>query len=121
MDTLKTIGISAVVVIVALLLTGNFGGPAIGGTYEITKQYFSAGVEVAGGVTSDDLTSSDDIVVGDDLTVTDDATFGTGNVTSTTSINFGKACWTIKTVNGSTTYAFFNSVGNIATSSASCN
>ncbi len=101
-DTLKTIGISVVVVIVALLLTGNIGGTAgVGGTYEITKQYFSAGIET------------------DDLRVTDDTVFGSANATTT--INFGKACWELTTSQGSTTYAFFRSTGTLATSSTSCN
>lgn len=113
-DTLKTIGISAVVVIVALLLTGNIGSTAgVGGTYEITKQYFSAGIETT------DLTATDDVVVTDDLTVTDDTIFGTS--AATTTINFGKACWQITTSQGSTTYAFFRSTGTLATSSTSCN
>jgi hypothetical protein len=44
-NTLKTIGISAVVVIVALLLTGAFSGnTGVGGTYEITKQFFPGGI-----------------------------------------------------------------------------
>mgnify|MGYP003532328724 FL=1 len=107
-DTLKTIGISAVVVIVALLLTGNIGSTAgVGGTYEITKQYFSAGLEAT------------DVSVTDDLTVTDDTIFGTS--AATTTINFGKACWEITTSQGSTTYAFFRSTGTLATSSTSCN
>lgn len=114
MDTLKTIGISAVVVIVALLLTGNIGGTTgVGGTYEITKQYFNAGVNVTGGVTSDDVTVSDDLVVSDDTTF--------GSASATTTINFGKACWEITTSQGSTTYAFFRSTGTLATSSTSCN
>ena len=107
-DTLKTIGISAVVVIVALLLTGNIGSTAgVGGTYEITKQYFSSGLEAT------------DVSVTDDLTVTDDTIFGTS--AATTTINFGKACWEITTSQGSTTYAFFRSTGTLATSSTSCN
>ncbi len=107
-EILKTIGISVAVVIVALLLTGNIGGnDGMGGTYEITKQYFAEGIEAS------------DVTVTDDLTVTDDTTFGTS--AATTSINYGKACWTITTVNGSTTYVSFNSTGNLATSSTSCN
>lgn len=46
-DTLKTIGISVVVVIVALLLS-PFGGSNVGGTYENVRQYFSAGIDVTG-------------------------------------------------------------------------
>lgn len=45
-DILKTISISVAVVIVALLLTSNNNG--VGGTYEITKQYFSDGIDVTG-------------------------------------------------------------------------
>ena len=115
-DTLKTIGISAVVVIVALLLTGNIGGSAgIGGVYEITKQYFNAGIEISGGVTSDDVT------VSDDLTVSDDVTFGSASATS--SVAFGKACWNITTNTGSTTYVSFIGTGTtvrLATSTSSC-
>ena len=103
-DTLKTFGISAVVVIVALLLTGNIGGTTgVGGTYEITKQYFSQGIET------------------DDLTVTDDATFG--SAAASTSANFGKACWTVTTNVGSTTYISFIGTGTtvrLATSTTSC-
>lgn len=109
-DTLKTIGISAVVVIVALLLTGNIGNPAgVGGTYEITKQYFSQGIEAT------------DIAVTDDLTVTDDTIFGSAS--ATTSVNFGKSCWTVTTNTGSTTYISFRGVGTsatLATSTTSC-
>lgn len=101
-DILKTIGISVAVVIVALLLTGNIGGnDGVGGTYEIRKQFFSAGVET------------------DDLTVTDDTVFGTS--AATTSVNFGKACWTVTTAIGSTTYVTFNSTGVLATSTTNCN
>lgn len=113
-DILKTIGISVAVVIVALLLTGNIGGNgSVGGTYEITKQYFAAGLEAT------DVTVTDDVTVADDLTVTDDTIFGTS--AATTSINFGKACWEVTTSQGSTTYVYFRSTGTLATSSTSCN
>ncbi len=46
-NTLKTIGVSAVVVIVALLLTGNLGSTGVGGTYEITKQFFPGGLSTS--------------------------------------------------------------------------
>ncbi len=87
-------GVSIVVVVVALLLTGTKDG--IGGTYEITKQYFTNGIDVQGGATI-------------------------GSTSATSSINFGKACWTVGTVTGGTTYVSFNSTGSLATSSTSCN
>lgn len=64
-NTLKTFGISAVVVIVALLLFPT-GGSNVGGTYENVRQYFSAGI---------DVTESGDIKV-DGTTVID----ASGNV-----------------------------------------
>lgn len=46
-DTLKTVGISAVVVVVALLLYGQFNTASnIGGAYEITEGNFAAGLNV---------------------------------------------------------------------------
>lgn len=104
-DTLKTIGISVLVVIVALLLTGNIGGTTnVGGTYEITKQFFNAGVEAT------DVTVTDDLVV--------------GSASATTSSNFGKACFTVTTASGATAYLFFNGTANTAalatTTAANC-
>lgn len=115
-DILKQIGISVAVVVVALLLTGNFGGGAVGGTYEITKQYFAAGIDVTGSATADD------VVAEDDLTVSDDVTFGSASASS--SVNFGRACWEVTTNVGSTTYVSFIGTGSsvrIATSTTSCN
>jgi hypothetical protein len=110
-DTLKTIGISAVVVIVALLLTGNFtSNPGVGGTYEITKQFFSAGIDVTGTTDVDALNAS--------------GTVQFGASAASSSVSFGRACWNITTTTGSTTFVSF--VGNgsnvrLATSSTSCN
>ena len=99
-DILKQIGIRVAVVVVALLLTGGFGGSTgVGGTYEITKQFFSAGIEAT------DVTVTDDLVV--------------GSAAATSSSNFGKACFTVTTQAGGTLYVFFRSTG-IATSSTSC-
>jgi hypothetical protein len=116
-DTLKTIGISAVVVIVALLLTGNIGSPAgVGGTYEVTKQYFSAGIDVTGTTDVDTLNSTTA------LNSTGAVDFSNG--TASTSATFGKTCWTILTNTGSTTYVSFRGIGTsatLATSTTSCN
>lgn len=60
-----------------------------------------------------------DITATDDLTVTDDTIFGSS--AATTSVNFGKVCWTVTTAIGSTTYVTFNSTGVLATSTTNCN
>ncbi len=99
-DTLKMFGVSVLVVIVALLLTGNIGStPGVGGTYELTKQYFSQGIEAS-------VVDADRLIV--------------GSASASSSANFGKACWTVTTQAGATQYVFFRSSG-IATSSTSCN
>lgn len=108
LDILKTTGISVAVVIVALLLTGGFGGGSVGGVYEITRQNFTEVV-------------AQDISVSDDLTVTDDVVFGSASATS--SANFGRACWQVTTNVGSTTFISFIGTGpsvRLATSTTSC-
>jgi len=98
-DTLKMFGISVLVVIVGLLLTGNIGStPGVGGEYSNTLKNFAQGITVKG-------------------------TTNLSNGTASTSVNFGKTCWTVLTSTGSTTYVSF--VGNgsnvrIATSTTSC-
>lgn len=95
-DTLKTIGISVLVVIVALLLTGNLSSaPAVGGEYANTLKTFAQGITVKG-VTN------------------------LSNGTASTSVNFGKTCWTVRTNTGATAYAWFTAAG-LATSTTSCN
>jgi hypothetical protein len=100
--------IGGVIGLVVGLLLG-FAGPqdGVGGTYEITKQFFSAGIEVDGTTQVETLD------------VDGATTFG--SPTATTSINFGRACWRVTTTTGSTTFVFFNSTGVLATSSNSCN
>jgi len=109
--TIITSGLTALVVALVVVMLVGSNSPAVGGETRFPNS----------NITAQDLTSTDDIVVGDDLSVTDDATFGSGNGSATTSINFGKACWEITTSQGSTTYAFFRSTGTLATSSTSCN
>lgn len=128
-DILKQVGISVAVVVVALLLTGGRDAtPGIGGVYELTKQTFSAGIEVDGvtalenATVSNSITVTNDVTVTDDLTVGDDVTFGSASATS--SATFGKTCWTITTNTGSTTYVSFVGTGTtvrMSTSTTSCN
>ncbi len=109
-DILKHVGISVAVVVVALLLTGNLGGSAVGGVYEITKQNFGAGIDVTGTATTDDLTVQDDTIF--------------GSASASSSVNFGRACWEVTTNVGSTTFVSFIGTGTnvrIATSTTSCN
>lgn len=101
--TIITAGLTALVVALVVGMLVGSNSPAVGGETRLPNSNFTA----------QDLTATDDLVV------TDDATFGTS--AATTSINFGKACWTITTSQGSTTYAFFNSTGVLATSSTTCN
>lgn len=103
LDILKTTGISVAVVIVALLLTGGFGGSSVGGVYQITEQFFGQGIDVTG------------------LTETDRLKVGGPNATS--SSDFGRACWQITTNTGSTTFVSFQGTGTtvrLATSTTSC-
>lgn len=103
LKTMITAGVTAIVVALVVVTLVGSNSPAIGGETRFPNS----------NVTAQDLTALDDLVV------TDDATFGSS--AATTSINFGKACWTITTSQGSTTYAFFSSTGTLSTSTTSCN
>lgn len=103
--TIITSGLTALVVALVVTMLVGSNSPAIGGETRFPNS----------NITAQDVTTTDD------LFVADDATFGTANGSATTSVNFGKACWTITTDIGSTTYAYFRSTGTIATSSTSCN
>lgn len=102
-NTLKMLLSGVLGGLVVLLLSGVFTPDrGIGGVYSITEQYFTSGIDVVG---TADLNGSVEI----------------GSSAATSSVNFGRACWTVTANDGDTTYVFFNGTGSLATSSSSCN
>lgn len=108
-DTMKTIAVAIVVAAITTWFTVGMVGsnqPAIGGETRFPNS----------NLTAQDITATDDLVVADDSTF--------GSSAATTSLNFGRTCWTITTDTGSTTFAYFTGIGTnarLATSTASCN
>lgn len=97
----KTIATAALTALVVVMLSGLVGGnqPGVGGDTRFPNSTLgAAALDIAGA-----------------------ATFG--SPTASSSVNFGKACWTVTTDVGSTTYVYFTGVGTnsrLATSTTSC-
>lgn len=102
MTTIQTIGlvIAGVIVSVSLSVSMNGGGD-LGAVYELTDRTVPS------------------LAVTNDLVVSDDVTFGSSS--ATTSVNLGRVCMTAYEFDGTATYWYVNTFGNLATSSVSCN
>jgi hypothetical protein len=106
--TMITSGLTALVVALVVVMLVGSNTPAVGGETRFPNS----------NVTAQDVTTTDD------LFVADDATFGTANGSATTSISFNKACLTMTTDTGSTSYLYVTGVGTsarLATSTTACN
>ena len=107
--------VTTVIAILALVLGGvavfSDGTPVppeylpVGGTVGYQKQSFLEGFYAG---TSRQV----------EVTRTGAVTIGTASATS--SVNFGRACWTVTANDGDTVYVFFDANGSLATSSSSC-
>jgi hypothetical protein len=96
MTTIQTIGLVVLGVIVSVLFSVSMnGGENLAGVYELTDRTVPS------------------------ITVTEGITVGSSSATSST--NLGRTCLTVYKYDGTAVYWYVNTLGNLATSSSSCN
>lgn len=112
-NLLKNIGIilASVVISVSVMAMQAPKEEVTGGVYNQVTQEFREGLKAG---TSNQFQVAND----GDLSTTGTVAIGTSSATS--SVNFGRACWTVTRAGGSQLFVWFTAQGALATSTSSC-